>query len=136
MLVERGELNREASGTNAGSLHLQIAIHQLAGALETAGASDRLREETRLARRGEQSSGTGSRRELGGPIDLHLTGGLMVAETAEQLRLLHDKQRIEAAAGLETQVLEGDELRRLRPLAVGAGDRRRVLPRRGARRTR
>jgi len=28
LLVERGELNREASGTNAGSMHLQIAIHQ------------------------------------------------------------------------------------------------------------
>ena len=31
MLVERGELNREASGTNAGSFHFQIAIHQLTG---------------------------------------------------------------------------------------------------------
>jgi glycine/D-amino acid oxidase-like deaminating enzyme len=30
-LVERGELNREASGTNAGSFHLQLAIHQLSG---------------------------------------------------------------------------------------------------------
>ena len=29
MLVERGELNREASGTNAGSFHFQIALHQL-----------------------------------------------------------------------------------------------------------
>jgi glycine/D-amino acid oxidase-like deaminating enzyme len=39
----------------------------------------------------------------------------MVAETAEQLRLLRDKQRIEAAAGLETHVVEGDELRELAP---------------------
>ena len=114
VLVERGELNREASGTNAGSLHLQIAIHQLAGALDTAGASDRLREETRLAVAGAELW-HGLEAELGGPIDLHLTGGLMVAETAEQLRLLHDKQRIEAAAGLETRVLEGEELRRLAP---------------------
>ena len=30
--VERAELNREASGTNAGSFHFQIAIHQLDGA--------------------------------------------------------------------------------------------------------
>ena len=28
-VIERGELNREASGTNAGSFHFQIAIHQL-----------------------------------------------------------------------------------------------------------
>ena len=31
MVLERGELNREASGTNAGSFHFQIAMHQLAG---------------------------------------------------------------------------------------------------------
>ncbi len=107
MLIERGELNREASGTNAGSLHLQIAIHQLAGALETAGAEDRLRDETLLAVEGARLW-----QELG---DVHVTGGLMVAETPEQLRLLHDKQRIEAAAGLETRVLEGAELRAMAP---------------------
>jgi glycine/D-amino acid oxidase-like deaminating enzyme len=119
MLVERGELNREASGTNAGSLHLQIAIHQLAGALEVAGAENRLRDETRLAVEGARLW-----RELADSIDLHVTGGLMVAETPDQLRLLHDKQRIEAAAGLETRVLEGAELRAvapwLSPAVIGA----------------
>ena len=34
VLLERGELNREASGTNAGSFHFQIALHQLT-AMET-----------------------------------------------------------------------------------------------------
>ena len=114
VLVERGELNREASGTNAGSFHLQIAIHQLAGGARHGG------RRRAAARRG--AAAVEARElwheledELGGPIDLHITGGLMVAETAEQLRLLHDKQRIEAAAGLETRVLEGDELRALAP---------------------
>ncbi len=31
VVLERGELNREASGTNSGSFHFQIAIHQLTG---------------------------------------------------------------------------------------------------------
>jgi glycine/D-amino acid oxidase-like deaminating enzyme len=119
VLVERGELNREASGTNAGSLHLQIAIHQLAGALDITGAEPRLREETRLAVEGARVW-KGLEEELGGPIDLHRTGGLMVAETPEQLRLLHAKQRIEAAAGLETHVLEGAELRAHAPWLSGA----------------
>jgi len=114
VLVERGELNREASGTNAGSLHLQIAIHQLAGAFDTTGVGDRLREETRFAVEAARLW-QGLEQELAGPIDLHLTGGLMVAQTPEQLRLLHDKQRIEAAAGLETHVLEGAELRAFAP---------------------
>jgi len=114
VLVERGELNREASGTNAGSLHLQIAIHQLAGGLQTANAADRLREETRFAVEASQLWHD-LEAELHGPIDLHLTGGLMVAERPEELAFLHEKQRIEAAAGLETHVVEGAELRELAP---------------------
>ncbi|HEY6594482.1 MAG TPA: FAD-dependent oxidoreductase, partial [Asanoa sp.] len=113
VLVERGELNREASGTNAGSMHLQIAIHQLT-AFDTADVADRLRDETRLAAEAARLWHALDA-ELGGGLELHVTGGLMVAETEEQLRLLHDKQRIEEAAGLETHVLEGDELRRVAP---------------------
>jgi glycine/D-amino acid oxidase-like deaminating enzyme len=114
VLVERGELNREASGTNAGSLHLQIAIHQLAGGLQTANAADRLREETRFAVEASRLWHD-LEDELDGPIDLHLTGGLMVAERPEELAFLHEKHRIEAAAGLETHVVEGAELRALAP---------------------
>jgi sarcosine oxidase, subunit beta len=113
VLVERGELNREASGTNAGSMHLQIAIHQLT-AFDTADVADRLRDETRLAAEAARHWHALDA-ELGGRLELHVTGGLMVAETDEQLRLLHDKQRIEQAAGLETHVLEGDDLRREAP---------------------
>src|SRR5262249_5027471 len=47
VLVERGELNRGASGTNAGSFHFQIAIHQLTGA-ETENVRERLQTEVRL----------------------------------------------------------------------------------------
>lgn len=113
LVVERGELNREASGTNAGSFHLQIAIHQLTG-FEVESVADRLLPEIRLyveaARLWEDLE-----RELGGDLEVHCTGGLMVAETDEQLRLLIDKQRIEKEAGLETHVLTGDELRNFAP---------------------
>ncbi len=46
-LLESGELNREASGTNAGSFHLQIAIHQLTG-MEVDSVADKLLPEIRL----------------------------------------------------------------------------------------
>ncbi len=46
---------------------------------------------------------------------MHVTGGLMVAETEAELALLHAKQRIEQEAGLETHVLEGEELRAFAP---------------------
>lgn len=113
VLLERGELNREASGTNAGSFHFQIAIHQLTGA-ETGNVRERLQTEVRLHAEAAEVW-KGLERELDGPLDIHFTGGLMVAETEDQLRLLHEKRVIEEEAGLDIEVLEGDELRRFAP---------------------
>ncbi len=113
VLVERGELNREASGTNAGSFHFQIALHQLT-AWETDNVRDRLQTEVRLhvdAAEIWKELET----ELDGPLDFHTTGGLMVAETPDELQLLLDKHEIEAEAGLETHVLTGRELRDFAP---------------------
>ncbi len=112
-LVERGELNREASGTNAGSFHLQIAIHQLTG-LEVDTVSERLLPEIRLYVEGAKLW-HGLEAELDGSLEMHITGGLMVAETDAELALLHAKRRIEQEAGLETHVLEGDQLRSFAP---------------------
>jgi glycine/D-amino acid oxidase-like deaminating enzyme len=112
-LVERGELNREASGTNAGSFHLQLAIHQLSGQ-GTEGDRERLFAEARLSLKAfEIWQKLGE--ELDGPLDVHLTGGWMVAETAEQLRTLHDKHELERLAGIETEVVTGSELRARAP---------------------
>jgi glycine/D-amino acid oxidase-like deaminating enzyme len=113
VLVERAELNREASGTNAGSFHFQIALHQLT-AFETATVRDRLLAEVRVQAEAADVWKT-LERDLDGPLDVHVTGGLMVAETPEELRLLHEKREIEQEAGLETEVLEGAELRAFAP---------------------
>jgi sarcosine oxidase, subunit beta len=113
VLVERGELNREASGTNAGSFHFQIAIHQLTAA-ETASVRERLEMEVRQQVEAAEVW-KGLERELDGPLGIHFTGGLMVAETEAQLRLLHEKRVIEEEAGLEIQIFEGEELRTFAP---------------------
>jgi glycine/D-amino acid oxidase-like deaminating enzyme len=113
VLVERGELNREASGTNAGSFHFQIAIHQLTGA-ETENVRERLQTEVRLHAEAAQVW-KGLERDLDGRLDIHFTGGLMVAETEAQLRLLHEKRVIEEEAGLDIEILEGEELRSFAP---------------------
>ncbi len=113
VLVERGELNREASGTNAGSFHFQIAIHQLTGS-QTDNVRERLQTEVRLHAEAAEVWQT-LEEELDGTLDLHITGGLMVAETEEELRLLHDKSVIEEEAGLDVRVLEGAELRSFAP---------------------
>ncbi|WP_378144016.1 FAD-dependent oxidoreductase [Cnuibacter sp. UC19_7] len=112
-LLERGELNREASGTNAGSFHFQLAIHQLSGK-GTGADHDRLLSEARAS-----VEAYGLWTELGAELDadlgLHQTGGWMVAETEEQVRLLFEKHELEEAAGIETEVVTGEELRRRAP---------------------
>lgn len=113
VLLERSELNREASGTNAGSFHFQIAIHQLTER-DAAGSHARLLSDVRLHAEAARLWGT-LESELDAPLGVHTTGGLMVAETPEELQILHDKHAIEAEAGLETHVLEADELRAFAP---------------------
>jgi glycine/D-amino acid oxidase-like deaminating enzyme len=113
VVAERGELNREASGTNAGSFHFQIAIHHLT-AFETASVRGRLLDEVRLLRDAARVWET-LEHELAGDLDVHVTGGLMVGETDEQFRLLAEKHEIEQEAGLETHLLGPAELRAFAP---------------------
>jgi glycine/D-amino acid oxidase-like deaminating enzyme len=113
VLVERGELNREASGTNAGSFHLQLAIHQLSGQ-GSAADRDRLLAEARLSLEAF-AVWRDLGRELEGPLDVHLTGGWMVAETEEELRTLYEKHELEQLAGIETEVVTGAQLRERAP---------------------
>lgn len=112
-LLERGELNREASGTNAGSFHFQIALHQLT-ADDASNDEARLLEEVKLhtdaADIWKKLEG-----DLNADLGVHETGGLMVAETDEEVALLFSKQKIEERAGLETHVLVGQELRDFAP---------------------
>jgi glycine/D-amino acid oxidase-like deaminating enzyme len=112
-LVERGELNREASGTNAGSFHFQIAIHQLTGANSEADQR-RLLNDVRL-QAAAAAIWSDLEAELGTDLGVHVTGGLMVAETPSEVQILLDKQKIEQRAGLETEVLTGGALRDFAP---------------------
>ena len=112
-LLERNDLNREASGTNAGSFHFQIALHQLTDNM-TEADDKRLVDETKLmldaAKLWDEIE-----TELNADLGVHFTGGFMVAETQEELQVLRDKQRIENAAGLETHVMTGNEMREFAP---------------------
>jgi sarcosine oxidase, subunit beta len=107
-VIERGELNREASGTNAGSFHFQIAIHQLTGSDSDA---DRVRllDDVRL-HAAAADVWSDLEDELDTDLGVHVTGGLMIAETERELGILVRKQRIEKEAGLETELLTGQTL--------------------------
>ena len=132
VLVERGELNREASGTNAGSFHFQIAIHQLT-ACETDNVRDRLLAEVRLH---AEAAGVWStlERELdarAGRARHRWPDGRRDARASCSSCI--DKQEIEQEAGLETHVLAGAELREFAPYLADDLAGRRLLPAGGPR---
>jgi glycine/D-amino acid oxidase-like deaminating enzyme len=114
VLLDRADLNREASGTNAGSFHIQLAIHQLPATGSAAADTERLLTEARLNLEAYELWHT-LHEELRADLGVHITGGWMVAETAEQLQVLHDKRLLEAQAGIQTEVVVGDELRERAP---------------------
>ena len=111
LLIEQADLNREASGRNAGSLHFQL--------------------EYRLIRYGEQQAAQfaqiiplslvairdwrGLEAELGAPLEMEMGGGLIVAESAADVALLEQRQALQEKWGLGSKLLGAAEVRRRAP---------------------
>lgn len=107
-LCEQFDLNTQASGRNAGSLHGQIQFepfHRLG--LEWAKSflpalkflADSLDIWTNLSS------------DLGTDLEVFRGGGLMVAETKEEMALLSAKVELEQSLGIAAELLTGDQLR-------------------------
>ncbi|MCP9487186.1 MAG: FAD-binding oxidoreductase [Gaiellaceae bacterium MAG52_C11] len=117
LLVERNDLNTEASGRNAGGFHVQIQLEPFLLEGEE-WARNWVRAIPLLidaVRHWETLSG-----ELGADLEVRLTGGLLAAETTEQLAALERKAAIERAAGLEVELLSRRDLRRIAPYLSSA----------------
>ncbi len=111
ILVEAGDLNAGASGQNAGSLHFQLErrfLEQDEAAMLQASPIAAL---SRLA----VDDWRGLEAQLGADLHVAMDGGLMVAETAEEVRLLEKKRDQEAVHGLKTDLLDGDQARAIAP---------------------
>ncbi len=109
-LIDRREINREASGTNAGSLHLQIWMPS--GGDDS--WIDRVRPQLALHREAARHWPT-LEAELETDLGVRIGGGFLVAETDADVDLLRTKNRAENAMGIETRLVEGSELRDLAP---------------------
>src|SRR4051794_13574337 len=111
-LLERHDLNAQASGSNAGSIHAQIPhepfrLNGEAWAHTFAPTIPLMVESIRLwSTLGE---------ELGADLEVSLPGGLLVAETDTQMHEIECKAVIERAAGLPIEILGRAELRALAP---------------------
>jgi glycine/D-amino acid oxidase-like deaminating enzyme len=104
-LIERQQINREASGTNAGSLHLQIYIHPHF----PDDWIDRIRPTVALMREAARNW-AGMEAELEADCGVRLGGGLWVAETYEEMKLIEVKVAAERAMGVESRLMTRADL--------------------------
>ena len=112
LIVDAGQLNNQASGGNAGSLHLQ----SLSFDYKTTGRpQDALPFETLRLQKHGIALWQSLERDLNTNFQLRITGGLMVAETQEQMRFLEDKIAAEAKVGINVELLSGEEARKIEP---------------------
>jgi len=112
LLIERHDLNAHASGANAGNLHGQIPHDefvelgedwavQFAPVLPLMAASVELWDTLEG--------------ELGTDLEVSVSGGLIVAETDEQLRAIERKSMIERGHGIALDLLTRDDLFAIAP---------------------
>ncbi|WP_420406767.1 NAD(P)/FAD-dependent oxidoreductase [Hoeflea sp.] len=121
-LVEATDLNTQASGANAGSIHVQIQHPEFVGLgpewARAYGPTLRLLIES-------QRMWLGLSAELGVDLDVSLAGGLLVATTPEQMRQIEAKAGIEREFGVPIEIVDRAGLQRLAPYladnAIGAG---------------
>jgi glycine/D-amino acid oxidase-like deaminating enzyme len=111
-LIERGAVNGRASGANAGSLHLQIPHAEY---LTLGPGWARAFAPVLPMMRASVDLWTGLGEELGADLEVRLTGGLLVAQTKEQLDLVAEKAALERAHGIESRMLGQAELHALAP---------------------
>ena len=112
LLIEAGDLGAAASGANAGSMHLQIQYPEF-----VAYGEDWARAYKPCLGFLQQSLGLWAKmsEELGTDLGVKLTGGLVVARNESQMANIAAKARIEAEAGIETEVLDRDDILRIAP---------------------
>ncbi len=111
LIVEAAHANAGASGQNAGSLHFQIERRFLEQGEAKAAEAAAITGLSRMA----VDDWRGLEQALGADLHVHMHGGLMVAETADEVAMLERKAARERAAGLSAELVDGAELRRIAP---------------------
>jgi sarcosine oxidase, subunit beta len=115
VVLDRGEPNGGGSGATAANIHVQ-GLHSRRPAQEVHLDARRLLPLQHAAR--QRWDGVAD--ELGRDVGFVACGGLMIAETPDQADALRTKQAWERAAGIDTEMLDGDAARAVLPL-LGAG---------------
>ena len=122
LLVEAQDLNTQASGSNAGSLHLQVQHPEFvslgAGWARAFGPTLRLMQASLDIWQGLSA-------DLGVDLEVKQSGGLVVATTPDHMRSIAAKAGIERGFGVPMEMLDRAALRDLAPYltddAIGGG---------------
>ena len=107
LLAERSEIGQGATTANAGSLHVQLHAYDSVGDAEGPSSAA-----AQILAIGPASVALWRQiaRDAGEPLGLRIEGGIMLAETAEQLARLTTKVALERSFGVDSRVLGANEL--------------------------
>ena len=110
LLLEAGTSNGEASGSNAGSLHLQLLPFDFHADETDSPAAATLLLQSRGIQLWQELE-----EQLDADFELGITGGLMLADSEPDLDFLRKKAALEKQFGVTTEILSAAETRRLLP---------------------
>lgn len=115
-VVDRDDINLQASGANAGSLHVQLLSFDFGAKAQEGGgpAAATLPLGPMSVRLWQEIEA-----DCGEDLEIKITGGLMVADSEAGMRFLESKAALERSHGIDAQVIDGTELRRLSPALSG-----------------
>ncbi len=117
VVIDRGTVNAESSGGNAGSLHLQLLSFDFGQ--KTGGRGEALLQTLPL-QRDAIALWQDLERQLDTSFEIVLTGGMMLAEEERHIAFLRDKIASERRMGIEVELIDRDGIKALAP---GVSDR-------------
>jgi len=111
LLLEQGDVNREASGRNAGSLHFQLEYRLIRYGEDQAAQFAQIIPLSLVA----IDDWSGLEKELQADLELEMGGGLILAETPADVAILEKRQALQERYNLPTKLVSATEVRRMAP---------------------
>lgn len=112
MVVERDDMSLQASGANAGSLHVQLLAFDFTGNPQ---AGPNRAADTLPLGPASVALWQEIQRETGQDLEAKVCGGLMLAESERDIEILKGKIALERSRGIEAELIGRNELQSLEP---------------------
>lgn len=116
VVLDRGGVNGESSGGNAGSLHLQLLSFDFGA--KTGGRGEALLQTLPL-QRDAIALWQQIERDLDADFEISLDGGLMLAEDDRQIGFLREKVAAERSVGIEVELIDRAGIAAIAPAVSG-----------------